>query len=125
MPFAPWRTGPDIYPKARRSEDVDEHQSATRGTVLIPNPYRWMGHDTPEAKEALNLFIDAQNDLARKCLSENINMSRLERAMYDSNMYAKVRVVGYYSITPWSFPTSIWLALCTGAVPRRKVVLVL
>jgi hypothetical protein len=125
MPYTPWRTSPNIYPKTRRSEHVDEHQSATRGKVLVPNPLHWMGKDTPEVKEELSDFIDAQNDLVQEFLSKNPNLLRLERAMYDSNMYPKVRTVRYCSITSPSTPNAIWSALCTGAVPRRKMVLVL
>ncbi|KAF5321772.1 hypothetical protein D9619_001184 [Psilocybe cf. subviscida] len=95
------RAGPHIYPKARRSKHMDEFQSATRGKVHVHDPYHWMGEDTPEVKERLNEFVDAQNDLVQKYLAENINMAHLEKAMYGSNMYAKHYAPAQYRDGRW------------------------
>ncbi|EKM75717.1 hypothetical protein AGABI1DRAFT_116196 [Agaricus bisporus var. burnettii JB137-S8] len=81
----PIRWTPGSYPKARRSDHVDTYQSATRGTVRVPDPYNWLEEHNTETDE----WTSEQERYTRAFLDQIPDRDRLEQAFRASVDYAK------------------------------------
>jgi len=84
MPPTPWTPG--NYPPARRSDHIDVYQSAQRGEVHIPDPYRWLEEYSDETEK----WISSQQVFTRSYLDKNTDKQKLEDAFRSSVDYAKV-----------------------------------
>lgn len=82
----PIRWTPGSYPKARRSDHVDTYQSATRGTVRVPDPYNWLEEHNTETDD----WTSEQERYTRAFLDQIPDRDRLEQAFRASVDYAKV-----------------------------------
>ncbi|KAF8966430.1 prolyl oligopeptidase [Flammula alnicola] len=83
VPPTPWT--PNAYPPTRRSNHVDIYKSASRGEVLVADPYQYLEENTDETDK----FTTQQAEFTRKYLDKNPDLDRLEDAFKDCNDYAK------------------------------------
>lgn len=69
------------YPSVRRDEtSVDQFQSKTKGTVLVPDPYSWL-HEPPSSSEETQKFVEQQAAFTSDHISKYPNYSSLESSL--------------------------------------------
>ena len=85
MSTTPWKS--NSYPKARRSDHTDVYKSASKGEVVVPDPYRWL----EEYSEETDQWTTAQEAFTREHIAKYPLRKRIEDALMANINYAKVR----------------------------------
>lgn len=84
MSATPWK--PNSYPEARRSDHKDIYKSASKGEVVVPDPYRWLEEDSEETEK----WTTAQEAFTRAYVDKYPLRKRIEDALLANTNYAKV-----------------------------------
>jgi prolyl oligopeptidase len=84
MPPTPWTPG--NYLPAHRSGHIDVYTSASKGKVLVLDPYQWMEENSDEVDK----WMTAQAAFTQAYLDQNADRQKLEDKFRASTNYAKV-----------------------------------
>jgi prolyl oligopeptidase len=84
MSTTPWKS--ESYPKARRSDHTDTYKSASKGEVVVPDPYRWL----EEYSEETDQWTTAQEAFTRAHIDKYPLRKRIEDALMANINYARV-----------------------------------
>jgi len=74
------------YPPTRRSDHLDVYTSASKGEVLVPDPYQWLEENTDEVDK----WMSAQASFTQAYLDQNEDRKKLEDKFRASMNYPKV-----------------------------------
>lgn len=95
MSTTPWKS--NSYPKARRSDHTDIYKSASKGEVVVPDPYRWL----EEYSEETDQWTTAQEAFTRAHIDKYPLRKRIEDALMANINYA--RVCRLRTLASWLF----------------------
>lgn len=74
------------YPPVARGDHVDIYKSSEKGTIEVPDPYRWLEDITSEDTRA---FIELQSAFTEAYLAEYSKRNELKKALEARWTYPK------------------------------------
>ena len=96
--ITPWDPSSTPYPSVRRSDTVEEFNSASKGTVKVQDPYDWLSQ--PDSKETKQ-FVKDQGEFTKRYLDQYKDKDKFSKELEKNWNYARCQ-----SLSPQIPPTT-------------------
>ena len=117
--ITPWDPSSTPYPSVRRSDTVEEFNSASKGTVKVQDPYDWLSQ--PDSKETKQ-FVKDQGEFTKRYLDQYKDKDKFSKELEKNWNYARCQSLSP-QVPPPPLTDGNWAISLLPFVERRWLLL--